>query len=593
MPSYIILTIIEGVICGLEYSAEAMSIYYILNSLDTDQTLLHLLSIISSLALFYLIAGAFNKIYWHIINPKITETLHTRLHRELFLKAQTLDLSSYDDPEFYNNFVFVMDEADTRAIKVIEGVGTLINRCVAFSTLFTMLFTIDIPIAILIFVTSILTTIAWVYCNKLNFNLIEQIKPLQRKTSYINRAFHLCDYAKEIRTSDVSKLLTEDYTSTQNKLYNVQKRYGRKFFVMHGFVNNFLYIGLLIITVIRMCFKLIAGKMLLGEFAAGVNAILRVRRFFFDICQNISGFSEHSLYIERYRTFMEKTPSITSGTIEMPQSFETLELKHVSFSYPHASGENRDSEILNDVSLKITKGDKVAFVGYNGAGKTTLIKLIMRFYDPTNGQILWNGIDIRKFNLYEYRRKIGAVFQDFKLFATTIAENVLCSRYDEHQRSQVIEALNATDFNSKLDFLENGIHTQLTKEFIDDGVNFSGGEEQKIAIARAFVRPYDIIIMDEPSSALDPLAEYSLNKKIFKHCENSTVIFISHRLSITPMADMIYMFSNGRIVESGNHLELMSNNGVYSQMFNVQADNYRFDEDEKRLVNKPKNTQQK
>ena len=572
MPSYIILSILEGIMCGLVYSAEAVTVYTILNALGTGESFAKLTYLIIYIALFYLITSVLDKLYWIIIHPLIAQTLHYRMHRELFLKAQSLDLSCYDNPIFYNDFIFAMDEADSRAIKIVNGIGTLINRLVASGTLLGLLFTIDTIIAFLILVVSALTTFAWLYCNRLNFKQNDECKPLRRKTNYINRTFHLVDYAKEIRTSQVADLLLADYNATQHKLINIQKKYGKKFFIMHGFINNILYIGLLLVTILRMFIKLLAGEVLLGEFAAGVNTILRVRRFFFDICQHISRFPEHSLYIEKYRNFMNTIPTITNGSISIPDEFESLELRHVCFSY--ADKVCQTKEILHDINITIKRGDKIALVGYNGAGKTTIIKLILRLYDPTSGQILWNGIDIRKFNLNDYRNKIGAVFQDYKLFATSIAENVLCSKYTEDKKSDVLNALDISNFTSKLATFKDGIHTQLTKEFLQEGTNLSGGEAQKIAIARVFASSHSLIIMDEPSSALDPLSEYALNQNILAHCHNSTVIFISHRLSTTQMANKIFMLSNGHIIEAGDHLQLLEKGGAYATMFNIQAKKY-------------------
>ena len=214
-------------------------------------------------------------------------------------------------------------------------------------------------------------------------------------------------------------------------------------------------------------------------------------------------------------------------------------------------------------------------MGYNGAGKTTLIKLLMRLYDPTEGQIRMNGRDIREYDVDGYRDKIGTVFQDFRIFAASIAENVMNGIYhEETDRQTVLTALDAAGFTEKLNKLEQGIDTPLTREFNQKGTNLSGGEGQKVAIARVFARPYELIIMDEPSSALDPVAEYNLNQAILQYAADKTVIFISHRLSTTRMADRIYMFAEGQLCEEGSHDELMALNGKYAEMFNMQAQKY-------------------
>lgn len=199
----------------------------------------------------------------------------------------------------------------------------------------------------------------------------------------------------------------------------------------------------------------------------------------------------------------------------------------------------------------------------------------MRLYDPTSGQILMNGRDIREYDLDAYREKIGVVFQDFKIYAASIAENVMNGDYDpEHDRETVIAALDKAGFSEKLATLEQGVDTTLTREFDKKGTNLSGGEGQKVAIARVFARDYELIIMDEPSSALDPIAEYELNRSILEYAADKTVIFISHRLSTTRMADRIYMFDSGSLIESGSHDELMEMDGKYAAMFRLQAEKY-------------------
>ena len=199
----------------------------------------------------------------------------------------------------------------------------------------------------------------------------------------------------------------------------------------------------------------------------------------------------------------------------------------------------------------------------------------MRLYDPSSGNIEYNGRDIREYKLDEYRTNFGTIFQDYKVFAATVAENVLGEEYSPEKEDTVFGALHRATFDNKLADLPNGIHTNLTREFDEEGVNLSGGEAQKVAIARAYARDCDLIIMDEPSSALDPISEYELNHSIKDNAQDKTVIFISHRLSTTRMADRIYMFEDGRIVEHGSHDELMRAGGQYARMFELQAEKYR------------------
>ena len=257
------------------------------------------------------------------------------------------------------------------------------------------------------------------------------------------------------------------------------------------------------------------------------------------------------------------------GSVPVPEDDCTLELKNVSFRY-----KDDEDYVLKDVSMTIRRGEKLALVGENGAGKTTLIKLIMRLYDVTGGSITFGGVDIRELNTKEYRQKIGAVFQDFQIYGATLAENVKTDFVDETDSENIRTALIKADFGSKLEKLSEGIDTELTKEFSDSGTMLSGGEAQKAAIARMFMRDMPIAILDEPSSALDPIAEYRLNKSMLQNAEDKAVILISHRLSTTKDADRIILLKGGSIAESGTHAELIEKDGLYAQMWNVQAEKY-------------------
>ncbi|MBQ3029532.1 MAG: ABC transporter ATP-binding protein, partial [Lachnospiraceae bacterium] len=282
--------------------------------------------------------------------------------------------------------------------------------------------------------------------------------------------------------------------------------------------------------------------------------------------------NENSLYIEKIRNFLAYEPEMKHDIgEEVPAGTGALELKNVFFRYTEES-----EEILHDISLKVEPGERVAIVGYNGAGKTTLIKLLMRLYDPSAGTVSYHGKDIKEYVLSDYRNRVGVVFQDFKMYGATLLENVVLEDVGDGKKEEaaVIEALCKSGFGDRMETLPNGLATGLTTEFDEKGVNLSGGESQKVAIARAFYRNADILIMDEPSSALDPIAEYNLNKAMHEAAEGKTVFYISHRLSTTRDADRILMLEKGRIIEEGTHEELLEKNGQYAEMWYAQAGKY-------------------
>ena len=586
-PDYFFLMIAEGFVWGAINSAMALFNYKLLNAVDDGSSFMYAVKIIGTMAVFYLFAYAFDKWYWGYRNPLIRRKLQLRMHEELFVKALSLDLACFDDPEFYNDFVWAMNESDTRAVAIIEDTGKLINRGVSSAAMLSLLYTIDPVIALILFLSSAVTIICNLYGNRIQFNYNKDTNELWRKKGYIDRVYHLADYAKELRTNHASELIMNDYDENMDKLIAMDRKYGIKYFLLYGLgwsaVGNITFFALILYMITRLG----NGSILVGGFAASVSVIWKIRWMLTDLIERITKYPKHSLYVEKYLEFMNYEPEVKGEITDIPP-FESLEFCDVSFSYEfsshpkykyheedHTPPKKEDGKnVLRHVNLKISKGEKVAIVGYNGAGKTTLIKLIMRLYDPTEGEILYNGVNIKEFDPAAYRKMIGTVFQDFKIFATTVAENVMDGEYTEDDRQTVLGALEAADFTDKLETLDNGIDTQLTREFDDNGTNLSGGEAQKIAISRVFARKYPIVIMDEPSSALDPMAEYNLNRSILRNTEGKTVIFISHRLSTTRIADKIYMFDTGNLIEEGSHSQLLEADGKYAEMFRVQSEKY-------------------
>ncbi|MCQ2430296.1 MAG: ABC transporter ATP-binding protein/permease [Clostridia bacterium] len=588
-PAYFVLLLVEALIMGALDSAAALFNFNLLNAVDEGTDFGYAVRIIALMAAFYLAAFAFQRWYHFIRLPLMRQKLHLRMHEELFIKARSMDLACFDDPAFYNDFVWAMNESDTRAVEVLEDTGALITRVAASVTMFSLLFTIDPVIAIILFASTVVTIVCNLIGNKVSFLHEKENNPRWRKRSYINRVYHLSDYSKELRIRHADELLMAEYDRNTEEIIRTDRKFGIRYFFLYGLawgmVGQIVSYGL----TLYMILLLTKGEIEVGGFAATISVVWSIRWMLTDLVERLTKYRKHSLYIEKYLEFLRFEPRVTGSVTDVPP-FESLELRDVSFSYVFAdhpqyafheadyeppAQESGGKDALRHVSLTIRKGDKIAIVGYNGAGKTTLIKLLMRMYDPTDGVILYNGTDIRTFDPEAYRARIGTVFQDYKIFAASIAENVMNGPYTDADEQRVLDALVAADFTDKLDTLEEGIQTHLTREFNEKGVNLSGGEAQKIAISRVFARDYPIVIMDEPSSALDPLAEYNLNRSILQNTGGRTVIFISHRLSTTRIADTIYMFDTGRLIEQGSHDELLVRDGKYAEMFRLQAEKYR------------------
>jgi ATP-binding cassette subfamily B protein len=281
---------------------------------------------------------------------------------------------------------------------------------------------------------------------------------------------------------------------------------------------------------------------------------------------SIVRFGGESMLIQNLRRFLESEPVCPDGE-KMPESMQSIEFKQVSFTYPSA-----EKTVLENINLTIRKGEKISIVGLNGAGKTTLVKLLLGLYNPTAGNIYYNGVDVHEYDKNSYQRCFATVFQDFQLFALPVKTNVKMDCVTESDFIKIDEALETAKF-----FENNHATTEsvLTKEYGEDGIVLSGGQAQKLAIARAFYHEGEIIVLDEPSSALDPIAENEAYMNMLHAAKNRTVIIISHRLSTAAMADRIILIDGKHIKESGNHEELMNIKGLYYDMFTKQAEKYK------------------
>ncbi|MBQ7102135.1 MAG: ABC transporter ATP-binding protein, partial [Clostridia bacterium] len=318
------------------------------------------------------------------------------------------------------------------------------------------------------------------------------------------------------------------------------------------------------------CYRLIVLENLaVSDFSVLVAAITNCRNKLNQLAHYFTMQQKHCLWVQNLREFLDYEPKIKGGEI-IPGEFESLEFRNVSFRY----SEKKDYTLRN-VSFKINKGESIAVVGHNGAGKTTLSKLMMRLYDVSEGEILYNGVNIKEYDLHRYREKFASVFQDYRIFAMTVAENVLIREVDESNVSVAQRALEMSGVADKIADLPDGINNILTKEFDENGASLSGGESQKVTIARMLAKQFDVAILDEPSSALDPVAESKMYDNLMQGTKGKTVVYISHRLSSATRSDNILVFADGELIEQGTHEALMAENGEYCRMFTLQASGYR------------------
>lgn len=502
------------------------------------------------------------------------EVLFQKMHSELFLKAQDMELACYDNPDFYTDFVWAMGEANEKAMLVLENFGEFIYHLTSIASVITIIASADlwgILVAVIVVIFSFTGSVA---CNKFEYELSTKQTPVQRRRDYTSRVLYQPQYAKEVRMNAVKGKLIEDFRKSNKELIDIIWYYSPKMikwdFVVYRFSNtvaiDIVYMGYLLYkTIVKNAFTY-------GTFYALYSGTVKLKSNLRGIITNFTTFHKHSLYIERFRSFVEYEPKLQEPDHpeKMPEKPMPLSLRNVSFTY-----DSLKKPTLKNINLTIEPGEKVALVGYNGAGKSTLIKLLMRLYDVTQGEIKLGDTDIRNYSIVEYRKYFGVVFQDYQIFAASIGENVKMNCVKDGDEQAIREALRQSGFEEKLNTLKNGTKTNLTREFDKEGINLSGGEAQKIAIARIFSKDCNMVILDEPSSALDPVSEYNINQTMLEVAKDKTVVFISHRLSTTKNADRIVMLSSGEIIEEGSHEELMNLNGKYAEMFNMQAEKYR------------------
>lgn len=573
-PSYLIFAVLDTIRNQISIFFEhTYGIGYVLEAAEFHYPFRQVATFILILAGCITLGMVFTVFVGEYILEKERPKIREKVKLLLYEKAKVLDLECYDNPEYYDKLVLAISEADKQIDRCVTFLQNTASGITVFISTGIYFFMKDKVSILFVAVSFVMTFCFNQLFNRLSYKIrMERVSP-ERKRDYIKRVFYLGDYAKELRLNpEVSDILFERFEAANDGVYQVEKKHaGRRFFLsyMRRHVSNNIFSDVIYIS--YLVFQAAVRKTLsFSSVAILYNSFGRLKqgmRVFTDVYPYAC---ETSLYVQKIRDFLDYEPKIknTEGKLPLPGA-QQIDMEHVTFAY-----NEKDGELLKDISLQIKPGQKIALVGYNGAGKTTLVKLLMRLYDVKEGRILSNGMDIRDLDVEAYRNSIGTVFQDFQIFAGTVRENVLMDCKDEAKDEEITLALQDSGMLDRVKTMPKGLETQLTTEIMEKGVNLSGGESQKLAISRVFFRKTGLMILDEPSSALDPIAEYQLNHAMLTATKDKTVIFISHRLSTTRLADHIIMLEKGRIVERGTHEQLLQQNGKYAQMWRVQAGAY-------------------
>lgn len=528
------------------------------------------------------IISVYNKYYEQFIKPVTDVEMYSELNGMLYKKAAQVDLACFEDSEFYNRYMLAIGQAHVRVPESIKNICGMLAGFVSMLAAFTVIYRID-RLAILFVIFPLLGNFCFYgILNSRIFQMERDTIVFKRITDYVNRTIHLSDYAKELRMTNVYQLLKKQYDRAICEIHRVIGKYTigniLLFWLFQYFTFTLLQEGALIYAGYRL---LVSGTIVFAQFAVIMTTMNCNTWTLLDFADAVMAAAKNRLYIEQIREFLEYEPSIPEDAEGLiPQlPITCIEFDHVWFGY----GDGKD--VVKDITFQIDGSQSVAIAGYNGAGKSTLMKLLLRLYDPNQGEIRVNGINIRDYQVQAYRKLFATAFQDGKIFADTLEENILMGQHGDEKEDfkRVWRALTLAGLAGEVKTWEKQEKTILTREFSKEGAVLSGGQNQKVLAARAFAKPCQIAVFDEPSSALDPLAEYDLFENIRKFGEGKQLFFISHRLSSVQNADIVFFMEHGRILERGSHQELMGQNGKYAALYRLQAEKYRAEEPEVNL----------
>ena len=504
--------------------------------------------------------------------PEWSVKIDAKISHMVLEKALECDYKNFDDPDFYHNYTLALQEYMQKSKSAFEFFCDIFSNIAIFCSMIVLI--VDVSPWILLVNVGILFLTRGInkIKNKYERKKWNEQNEISRKGRYIERTIYMREYAADLRCNRSKEYIVKKFDDKVADNISLVRRFKK---ITLGFrlynlsaphIIDFVAMGM-------AAYKITIGTLSVGDFTGTIQASKQLYWCMSPLINMANEINMYALYSQNLQKFFNtesviespKTPTgreLTPKTTDMPFA---VEMKNVSFSYDNSNF------ALKNISMSIKPGQKIAIVGENGAGKSTLTKLLLRLYDTSSGDILINGQPIRDYDVHALRSDIGIAFQNTNLFAMTLAENM--KLYREVSDEKLNEVVGKLGLSSVLKKFDCGLDAQVTKEFDKNGIVLSGGETQKLGLARLFTGQFGLLILDEPSAALDPIAEYELNK-VLMELRDTTTIMISHRLSTVRDADCIYLIENGEIAEFGSHAELMKQDGKYAAMFNMQAEKY-------------------
>ncbi|MEM7064673.1 MAG: ABC transporter ATP-binding protein [Cyanobacteria bacterium P01_B01_bin.77] len=511
------------------------------------------------------------KTFSDLVNTAQTQRVSDHMRSILHGKSIAIDLAYYENPRYHDTLQRAQQEATTRPNQILTRLAQVGQNGISLVAMVGLLLTLHWGIAIVLLLAAMPTVLVRLRHIRQLYHWQRTWTPIERKSMYFSWLIIGEMFAKEIRLFGLGELFSQRFDQLRKKLYNAKLRLMAQRSL--SFLAAQLLAGILVGSIYGwILHQTLYGSLNLGDLVLYHQALQRGQGALKSLTSSLSGLYEDNLFLTNLYEFLDLTPTIVSPASPraMPVPMrQGIMLERVSFSYADSS-----RQALHDISLSVKPGETIALVGENGSGKTTLIKLLCRLYDPTSGQITIDGVDLRDLNLTELRQQVSVIFQDYAKYHLSAQENIwLGNTHLAPSDSAVVSAAKKSGAHDVIARLPQGYDTMLGKLF-SGGEELSIGQWQKVALARAFLRKSQVIVLDEPTSAMDPKAEYGVFKTFRELIQDQAAILITHRLSTVRMADRIYVMDSGRIVESGSHDQLMDQQGTYAHLFNTQAQNY-------------------